>query len=548
MTAIENPRVRFVFGVGNPERSASLFCARSRAGAAGGDTLLTVRHLSILHSRDLRPLIRDLSFTLAGTERLAVIGEEGNGKSALLKALCDPEALRGWAQTEGSASFDGERPAYLAQETPAEWADQPVYALCMADAGFAACGPDRLAALCRELDLSPELCWRDTPFGLLSGGEKVRLRLLLALCGLPSMLVLDEPGNDLDLGALETLERFLPACGLPVLYVSHDERLLMRTATAVLHLESLHGRAEPRWTLAKIPYAEYVARRRQRLDRQEQQWQMERREERSRQEKLQRIENAVAHAQANISRRDPHGGRLLKKKMKAVKSLEHRYDREREDGTERPSEEFAMDALFRDRPPIPAGRGVLDVTLPEVSAGGRVLLRDVTVRLRGPEKLLITGPNGSGKTTLLRALAEALAVRGGLKAALMPQRYEELLPPEMTPVEFLHTRGDKDQLTYIRLSLGAMKLTREEMAHPIAALSGGQKAKVLLLRMMLAEPDVLILDEPTRNLSPLSAPVMRRLIRTFPGAVICVTHDRLLIEDWPGPVTQIRDGRLIAGE
>ena len=73
-----------------------------------------------------------------------------------------------------------------------------------------------------------------------------------------------------------------------------------------------------------------------------------------------------------------------------------------------------------------------------------------------------------------------------------------------------------------------------KITHPISALSGGQRAKVLLLRMMLEAPDVLLLDEPTRNLSPLSAPVMRRMILTFPGAVVCVTHDRELIGEWQG--------------
>ena len=98
-------------------------------------------------------------------------------------------------------------------------------------------------------------------------------------------------------------------------------------------------------------------------------------------------------------------------------------------------------------------------------------------------------------------------------------------------VEYLHTDGSKEQLTFIRTTLVAMKLSRDELEHPIRSLSGGQKAKVLLLKLILAHPSVLIMDEPTRNLSPLSAPVMRDVICTFPGAVLCVTHDRILIQD-----------------
>ena len=90
-----------------------------------------------------------------------------------------------------------------------------------------------------------------------------------------------------------------------------------------------------------------------------------------------------------------------------------------------------------------------------------------------------------------------------------------------------------------------MKLSRDELEHPIRSLSGGQKAKILLLKLILAHPSVLIMDEPTRNLSPLSAPVMRDVICTFPGAVLCVTHDRILIQDWPGRVLRLTADGLV---
>ena len=495
--------------------------------------MLTIEHLTIVHTQDLRPLIRDLSLTLSGTERLAVIGEEGDGKSTLLQAIACPERLEGWAEVTGTIRLTGEKIGYLAQETP-DLEGLTAYGFCERDEAFHALEPGALAELNRLLSLPQDLCWSDTPWQKLSGGERVKLRLLTLMAARPTMLVLDEPGNDLDLSALEALETFLLNCGLPVLYVSHDEHLLRRTATQVLHLESVLRRSEPRWTWARIPYEEYVAGRADSLDRQEQRWQMERRQARERQARFDRIEQAVAYAQEHISRRDPHGSRLLKKKMKAVKSLEHRYEREAETATERPQVEYRMDAAFEGITPIPAGRTVLDLGLQELRAGERVLARGLHILLRGSEKLLITGPNGAGKTTLLRRILETLTERGGFRIAYMPQRYDDLLPLHQSPVEFLHTDGTREQLTRIRTTLGAMKLTQDEITHPISALSGGQRAKVLLLRMMLEAPDVLLLDEPTRNLSPLSAPVMRRMILTFPGAVVCVTHDRELIGEWQG--------------
>ena len=509
--------------------------------------MLTVQHLTIVHNKDLRPLIRDLSFTLADSQRLAVIGEEGNGKSALLKAIVCPEQLQSWADVRGTISTAGERIGYLAQEAPEAWNALPAYSVCLGDDAFSDTDPGEISEYCRSLSMDTDLCWAETPFGFLSGGEKVRLRMLLLLCRKPTMLLLDEPGNDLDLDAILALEKFLLTCKMPVLYVSHDEQLLKETATQVLHLESLHGRAEPKWTWMKEPYALYAENRRNQLDRQETLWKADQREKRIQAEKLQRIENAVEHAQATVSRQDPHGGRLLKKKMKAVKSLEHRYEREAENAVERPYEEYSMYAVFKDCDPIPQGKRVLDLHLEQLEADRKVLASSIDLQIRGSEKILLIGKNGSGKTTLMRLIEEQMKHDPSLRVALMPQHYEDVLNADVTPVAFLHTDGSKEQMTRIRSALIAMKFSRDELEHPIGSLSGGQKAKVLLLSLMMKQPNVLLMDEPTRNLSPLSAPVMRDMIRNFPGAVICVTHDRNLIQDWPGRVLRLtKDG--LAGD
>ena len=204
-----------------------------------------------------------------------------------------------------------------------------------------------------------------------------------------------------------------------------------------------------------------------------------------------------------------------------------------------------MYALFSDIQPVPKGKGVLDLNLEQLSAGERKLASDLHLQIRGSEKVLITGSNGTGKTTLLRLIEEKLQEDSRFRTVMMPQHYEEGLDFSMTPVEYLNTDGSKEQKTSIRASLIAMKFSRDELDHPIRSLSGGQKAKVLLLKLMMAHPDVLLMDEPTRNLSPLSAPVMRDMIRSFPGAVICVTHDRLLINDWPGRVLRLSDEGLL---
>jgi ATPase subunit of ABC transporter with duplicated ATPase domains len=113
----------------------------------------------------------------------------------------------------------------------------------------------------------------------------------------------------------------------------------------------------------------------------------------------------------------------------------------------------------------------------------------------------------------------------------MPQNYEETLPFDLTPVEYLAPSGRKDEMTTVRTYLGSMKYTKDEMFHPIRELSGGQKAKLLLLKISLSETNVLILDEPTRNFSPLSGPEVRRILKQFPGTIISVSHDRKYIAE-----------------
>ncbi len=505
--------------------------------------MLSVRHLSVFHQKDLRELIHDLSFTVSGQDRLAVIGEEGNGKSTLLRLMLDPAGAPEYCGWSGDIACPGEKLGYLPQElSPAE-REMPVYAFCARSVSFLEAGQKELNSLCARLRLPRETLYSDQRMASLSGGERVKLQLLLTLCGSPTMLLLDEPSNDLDLSTLRFLEDFITGCQLPSVFISHDETLLTRTATRVLHLELAHYKKEPRWTLANIPYARYMEERGRALERQENMAQMERREARARQERFQRIQQAVEHAQNDISRRDPSGGRLLKKKMKAVKSLERRFEREDENRTQRPNIEYAMDASFSGDHSFPAGKRVLDLHLPLLSAGEKELARDIALGMTGPEKVLILGDNGCGKTTLLERIHAEMTQRKDLRCAFMPQRYEELLPEDQTPIRYLHTRGDKEQLTQLRTYLGAFKFTREEMEHPISELSGGQKAKLLWLGMVLSDANVLLLDEPTRNLSPLSAPVVRQLMCGFDGAILAVTHDRMLIGMWPGRVLRLsREG------
>ncbi len=490
-----------------------------------------VKDLTVTHKKDLTALIEGLSFTLAPGDRAAVIGEEGNGKSTLLRLLYDPASVEPYAEWTGEIVDQGLRKGYLAQELSPDELALPVWEFCQNAPAFDPADPGAQDRAARQVGLDAALFWDDRPMSTLSGGERVKLRLALLLLDEPDVLLLDEPSNDLDLATLKWLERFLLGCKVPVLYISHDEPLLERTANLIIHLERLRRRTAPRCTVARMGYAQYVEQRSAGFAHQEQVARKERAEYAEKMEKYRQIRDAVDHQLNTVSRQNPGKGRLLKKKMHTVLSMGRRFEREKEDMTALPEwEEAILTAFDADKAALPAGKTVLRLELPELRAGDRLLARDVRLWVDGPEHIGIVGANGAGKSTLLKLAADELLPRTDIRAAYMPQNYNDLLLGDKTPVELLAPSGHRDDVTRARTLLGSMKYKAEEMEHPAAALSGGQRAKLLFLSMVLNGANVLVLDEPTRNFSPLSAPVIRSVLAQFPGAIVSVSHDRLYLE------------------
>lgn len=494
--------------------------------------MLQVKNLTITHKKDLTTLVEGLSFVLIPGDRAAVIGEEGNGKSTVLKLLYDRALVEGYVEWTGEIVDRGLRKGYLAQELPPEQLEQTVYQFCQSSPAFEESDPKALDRAARQVGLSTDLFYDWRLMSTLSGGERVKLRLALLMLERPDVLLLDEPSNDLDVATLEWLEGFLLFCPVPVLYISHDEALLANTANMVIHLERLRRRTMPRATVSRMGYKDYVTERQAGFVRQEQQARKEQAEFDAKMEKFRQIRNKVEHQQATISRGDPHGGRLLKKKMHAVRSMSRRFEREKENMTRMPEwEEAILTAFDGGSSVLPAGKTVLRFDLPELKAGERVLAKNVRLWVTGPEKIGIIGANGAGKSTLLKMVADELLSRTDFRAAYMPQNYGDGILGEKTPVEILAPSGHKDDITRARTLLGSMKYKAEEMEHPAAGLSGGQRAKLLFLAMVLNGSNVLVLDEPTRNFSPLSAPVIRGVVADFPGCVISVSHDRLYLSE-----------------
>ncbi|MCI9602990.1 MAG: ABC-F family ATP-binding cassette domain-containing protein [Ruminococcus sp.] len=496
--------------------------------------MIQIKNLTIVHKKDTRVILEDFSCVLGDGDKAVIIGEEGNGKSTLLQWLYSPDRIGDYCEARGERFVRGHRMGYLPQELPGQEKEKSVYEYFMEESMFLEQDPKDLNRMAREFGLPVDFFYREQPMGTLSGGEKVKAQLLRLLVAEPDVLLLDEPSNDIDLDTLEWLETMILGWKGIVLFISHDETLIEHTANMVIHIEQIRRKMQSRHTVVHMPYLQYRRERLAQFENQERKAANDRREKKLREEKYMRVFQSVDHAQAVITRQNPSKARLLKKKMHAIKSMERRFAREDAQMTEMPEEEDAIFFKLGDETAkLPSKKTVLDLTLERLDTpdGERVLSEHIRLLIRGCEKLCIVGTNGAGKTTLLCRIAEELLSRKDLHAEYMPQNYEELLDPSSTPVDYLSRTGDKKEQTKIRTFLGALKYTADEMDHQISQLSGGQKAKLFLLKMSLSGANVLILDEPTRNFSPLSGPVIRQMLKDFPGAVISISHDRKYIAE-----------------
>ena len=483
--------------------------------------MLKTEKLSITTIKGRR-LLEDLSFVLNEGDKIALIGEEGNGKSTILKILAG-EDVSSYATYTGTIYCD-EKIGYLPQSIGERYLDLPIMEYINEEPDYA-----YLFQLASRMNISHDLLsYRKV--GTLSGGEKVKIALLKVLYDRPDILLLDEPTNDLDLKTLIWLEEFIMNERSKILFISHDEELLQRCANGILHLEQLKRKSEPHATYSGESYLEYVQNRKAFIERNNRIASKQKAELHKQMEKWRRIYQSVEHAQATVSRSDPHGGQVLKKKMHAVRSQGRNLEAKKENMRKAFEPEEAIDVYFDDVF-INPDKIVLDLKLDELKNGSEVLSKDVRLQVRGKDRICIIGDNGSGKSTLIRIIAKMLEEDESINAGYMPQDYYEVLDPKLSPIQFLWDGRDIATKGKIGSYLGALKFTTEEMEHRIDELSQGQKCKVLLLSLILKGSNVLILDEPTRNLSPLSNPQVRKILCDYKGTIISVSHDRKFIDE-----------------
>lgn len=487
--------------------------------------MLQYNNITITHRFDQRPLVKDFSLSLQKQDKIAIISEEGNGKSTLLK-LAVGEPLD-YVDVKGYVFVDNVTLGYLPQRMTDEHLNLSPMDYLKSDGLNIFDYMSEYYRTLEALNLDEAIFQRDKCQNL-SGGERIKLQFLKILLIHPDVYLLDEPSNDIDLETILWLENFILGCEQPILFVSHDEMLLRKCANGIVHLENTHRKTQAKHTIVKTNYESYVHERLHRIDKWTQVASKQRKEAKEKQERLQQQFSKVQHELRTITRQDPATARLLKKKMKSIKSKEKRYEKEKEDFIEKPDVEEAINLHFQVEP-LPRSKRVVEMNSYQLKIGDHILSENISLVIKGQDHVGIIGHNGSGKTTLIKRLLEMIS--SNLKVGVMPQNYDEYFKEGMTPIEFLKNNYTKEEHDKIHTTLGSLKYTFEEMNRSVQNLSGGQKAKLYLTKLVLDECQILVLDEPTRNLSPLSMPELRHMLSSYAGCLITVSHDRLFLKE-----------------
>ncbi|MCL4793147.1 MAG: ATP-binding cassette domain-containing protein [Bryobacteraceae bacterium] len=449
------------------------------------------------------PLFTGVSLNIEDGERHGLIGPNGAGKSTLLSILAGRET----PDSGEVAPRKGLRLAFVEQD-PEFDSSLTVRAILES----AAREPAQVPVLLGQAGFTDPA----TPVGTLSGGSRKRLAIARALAAQPELLLLDEPTNHLDIEGIQWLERLLTSAPFACFIVSHDRYFLENVAT---HMMELNRRYPEGAFRVAGNYSAFLEKR--------EAWFEAR--EKEREGLAARVRREVEWLRRGAKARTRKSKARLDEAARMIASLEDMEQRAR-------TTTAAIDFTASDR----KTRRLLELESAAAAIAGRTLFRHLNLVLSPGRRLGLAGANGCGKTTLLRLMKGDLNPSEGtikradqLKVVYFDQMREQF-SPEITLRRALAPEGDSviylGRPVHVNSWAKRFLFKEEQLPQPVGSLSGGERARIHIARLMLQEADILLLDEPTNDLDLPTLEVLEEGLLEFPGAMVLVTHDRYLMD------------------
>ena len=482
--------------------------------------MLSIEHLSIEFAS--RPILDDISLLINRRDRIALVGKNGVGKTTLLRLIAGE-----YQPTSGRiAKENGMTIGYLPQvmlhqdgltlreDVMTVYHEQPEGAID--EARF-------IAEMDRTIiGLGFERRDFDRPVSEFSGGWRMRIELAKILLRHPDLLMLDEPTNHLDIESIQWLEEFLKNSPSAVLLVSHDRAFLDHVTTRTIEI-----------TLGRIydynvPYSQFVTLRQERHEQQV---------------------RAYLNQQKMIEDTEAFIERFRYKATKAVQVQSRIKQLNKLERLEVDIEDTSrLNLRF---PPAPrSGDYPLIVEDLRKDFGEHNVFHDVTFTIKRGEKVAFVGKNGEGKTTLVKCIMGQLDYLGTLKIGhnvkigYFAQNQAALLDENLTVFDTIDYVAVGDIRTKIRDILGAFMFGGEASEKKVKVLSGGERSRLAMIRLLLEPCNLLILDEPTNHLDMPSKDVLKAALQDFNGTVICVSHDRDFLDGLVSKVYEFGGGKV----
>ena len=484
--------------------------------------MLTIDHVSMEFSS--RPVLDDITFLINRKERIALVGKNGAGKTTLLRLIAGE-----YQPTSGRIAKDADMTIGYLPQVMLFQDDKTLREEVMSvrDKGAKDDLQTDEARFIAEMDrtiigLGFERKDFERPCSEFSGGWRMRIELAKILLSHPDLLLLDEPTNHLDIESIQWLEDFLKTSPSAVLMVSHDRAFIDNTCPRTIEI-----------TLGRIydynvNYSRFVELRKERHEQQVRAYQ-------NQQKMIQDTEDFIERFRYKATK-----AVQVQSRIKQLEKLE-RLEVDLED-TSRLNLRF---------PPAPrSGDFPLIIEDLRKDFGAHNVFHDVTFTIRRGEKVAFVGKNGEGKSTLVKCIMGQLDYLGTLKIGhnvkigYFAQNQAALLDENLTVFDTIDYVAVGDIRTKIRDILGAFMFGGEASEKKVKVLSGGERSRLAMIRLLLEPCNLLILDEPTNHLDMQSKDVLKAALQDFNGTVICVSHDRDFLNGLVEKVYEFGGGRV----